>query len=197
MTNQPRPGASSTRATARSRSREGELVLSSKRSPRRYFARRGLARGACRVAARLLWTCTLGCGGSRDSGSIAHAPTPAATARNASLVLPEVNLGVVERGGKRELVTRLSNPTDRSMQWTALRTSCDCLSVIAAKNSLEPSDDVFAKISYDGGERPEFVGNLAVAVTALAPDGAEVFRFDVRAQIVPEEELAFCDEAKP
>ncbi len=66
------------------------------------------------------------------------------------------------------------------MRWTALRTSCDCLSVVAARNSLEPSDDVLAKISYDGSERPEFVGNVAIEVTAVAPDGTEVFRFDVR-----------------
>lgn len=59
---------------------------------------------------------------------------------------------------------------------------------------LAPGDNMLAKISYDGSERPGFVGNLAVEVTALASDHTEILRFSVLAEIVPEGEVAFCTE---
>lgn len=147
-----------------------------------------------RAVAVLMCLCALGCGSGGDLASIGSAPTPLTAARRAPLLLPEVRLGVIPRAGKREFIARLSNPTGRSLRWAVLRTSCTCLSVIAGKNTLEPSDDVLASVSFDGGERSEFVGNVAIEVTALGLDGAEVFRFDVLVEIVPEDEVAFCAE---
>ena len=63
---------------------------------------------------------------------------------------------------------------------------------MAGKNTLDPSDDAFAKFRFDGRDSPQFVGSLALEVRALRSDGGEAFRFTVLAEIVPEDELAFC-----
>ncbi|MGH7192759.1 MAG: hypothetical protein ACREJM_04395, partial [Candidatus Saccharimonadales bacterium] len=60
---------------------------------------------------------------------------------------------------------------------------------------IDPREDILAAVGLDLGERAAFLGNLAVEVTAEAPDGSETFRFNVLAQVVPESELAFCAEA--
>ena len=125
-------------------------VRSCQQSASTLLTRRGCSRKLALAPVGILCYCAPGCGASRDSRAAGRRPVP--TRRDdAPLLLPDVNLGVIPRGGKRELIARLINATDKSIHWAALRTSCDCLSVIAAKNSLEPSDDVLAKISYDGG----------------------------------------------
>lgn len=148
------------------------------------------------MAAVILCLCAPGCGGIIGSEAAPAAPARAEMVppRSAPLSLPEVKLGVIARAGERRFVTRLINPTGNPLRWAKLRTSCDCVSVIESGKSLEPSDDVLAKISFDGSGRPEFIGSLTIEVTALAPDDTEVFRFNVSAEIVPEDELAFADE---
>lgn len=143
------------------------------------------------AAAAMLALSTQGCGGSPGSGAGDDAPP---IADSSPLVLRQVNLGVVPRAGRQEVIARLANPTDRSVRWSALGTTCECLSVIVQKEALEPCDDMLVKICLDLRETPEFVGNLAVEVTALGPDGADAFRFDVLGQVVPEGELAFCTD---
>ncbi|MGH7134139.1 MAG: hypothetical protein ACREHD_00275 [Pirellulales bacterium] len=67
---------------------------------------------------------------------------------------------------------------------------------MASNNAIDPRDDVLARVSLDVGDRRQFVGNLALEVTAASPDGTDAFRFNVLAEVVPEEELAFCAEIK-
>ena len=143
------------------------------------------------AAFALLWLSTQGCGRWGDSGNSGGGIS---RADKFPLVLREVNLGVVPRAGRREIIARLANPTDWLLRWAVLRTSCPCLSVTAGKNELDPIDDVLARICFDAREQPAFSGNLAVEVTAVGSDGTEVFRFDVLAEIVPEDELAFCKD---
>jgi hypothetical protein len=137
----------------------------------------------------MLWFALQGCDHDPDLPAGARAPEAADTA---PLLLPEVNVGVIPRGGRREFVARLTNPSNRTVRWSVLRTSCKCLSVIAGKNWLDPSDDVLARISLHAPDEARFVGNLAIEVTALSPDGTEVVRFNVLAEVVPEHELAFA-----
>lgn len=140
------------------------------------------------VAGSMLLLAGHGCGAAGDSRHDGSSPASAYSAR---LSLRDVNLGVVPRGGRREIFMRLANPTAQVLRWSKLRTTCPCLSVVVDKNALEPSGDAFAKVSLDSSKQPQFVGNLSIEVTAIGSDGAEVFRFDVRAEVVPEDELAF------
>jgi hypothetical protein len=55
---------------------------------------------------------------------------------------------------------------------------------------------MLARISFDRGERRDFVGNLAVEVTACSETGADILRFNILAEVVSEDELAFCDEVR-
>lgn len=153
-------------------------------------AARGVAgsRGAAATTVAMVWLSAQGCGSPAESRSAGKA-----TSQDAALVLREVNLGVIPRSGGRAIVARLANPTSRTVEWSAFRTSCDCVSVIADRNVLRPNDDVLAMVSFDGRERPSFVGNLAIEVTAVDSNDAKAFRFDVLAEVVPEDELAFCN----
>lgn len=147
------------------------------------------ARGA--LAAGLLCVCIHGCirvDDPRSGNDAAAATTP---------VFRDVNLGILRRAPRREMVIRLANRTRRPVPCTELRTSCGCLSVVANKTSIDPSDDALAMVRLDLADRPGFVGNLAVEATAVDSDGAESFRFNVLAEVVPEDDLAFCAEATP
>lgn len=140
------------------------------------------------LMAAVAWFCAYGCDYQSDPGAGGRLPI---TSANAPLVLREVNLGVIPRAGRAVAVTRLVNPTGQPLSWSSLGASCPCVSVVAHSNELQAHDDTFAKIFFDGSESPRFLGSVAVEVRALASDGAEVFRFDVRGEVVPEDELAF------
>jgi len=150
------------------------------------------------VTLAMLSLCGKGCSERRDSRAGIIAATPAESVltskENLPLVFREVTLGVIPRAGSRETVTRLTNPTNRTIRWSKLRTSCGCLSVVSSTNVIAPREDAFAKICLDVGEEPEFVGSLALEVTAVGSDGADAFRFDVRAEVVPETELTFSSK---
>lgn len=152
------------------------------------------------TAATIFWVCAQGCGDGYDSRRTGGSPAPARDASGPSsgapLALGDVILGVMPRSGRREFIARLTNPTNRTVRWSALRTSCDCVSVIASKSVLKPRDDMLARISFDRGERRDFVGNLAVEVTACSETGADILRFNILAEVVSEDELAFCDEVR-
>lgn len=148
---------------------------------------RAMARGP--LTAALLCGCIHGCVRTHDPPSASDAATG-----TAARVFRDVNLGVIGRAARREMVIRLANGSHSSVRCGEFRTSCDCLSVVANKASIDPSDDALATLRLDLASRPEFVGHLAVEVTAAADDSAEAIRFNVLAEVVPEGELAFCAE---
>lgn len=147
---------------------------------------------------QLLLLMVHGCGGTHASRVEGDRAASVASVQGATvstpLLLHEISLGVVPRGGRREFIARLANTTKVPVRWTALRTSCDCLTIVASKSGLDPGDDMLARICLNAETRAEFVGNLAVEVTALAKSGAEVLRFNVLAQVVPESEITFPHE---
>jgi len=99
------------------------------------------------------------------------------------LQLDDINLGIVQRGGKRAVVTWLRNAGDHPVVLGKLKPSCGCVSVKILDSEIRPRNKIPALIVFDASQEPDFTGSLAVLVSIVDDAGRETVAGKVSVEV--------------
>jgi hypothetical protein len=83
---------------------------------------------------------------------------------------PKIDFGTIRKGGKAEATIWLYNPGEKTVQFAAVNTSCDCFQVNVQAKEVQPGGKISATAKVDLTDEPNFTGGLCLEAEGTAKD---------------------------
>jgi hypothetical protein len=109
----------------------------------------------------------------------------------------EIDLGVLHQGESRVHRCWINNDSTVALEIARFKPSCECLSASIDDHVLLPGEKTLITIRLDGEHDSDFIGSLAVVVTAVARNGRVLGQFTTSIEVIAEDGDASATGSSP
>lgn len=102
----------------------------------------------------------------------------------------QVDLGVIPRGGSRQLVVRAHNGGGAEVSVLEWRTSCDCVRIAPSETQIGPNQSRYVMVTASFAHDPDYGGDLNVECRGYDRAGQVVVEGSVNISVVDPAALA-------
>jgi hypothetical protein len=146
-----------------------------------FLVAAGIAVGSSRLISR-----------AAPGGDVPTSPTRSMRSVDVNVLSPStpvIDQGVVPQGACGVEFFSVTNRSATAISVARIKSSCECAEVKLSRSTIGPGETVTGLATLDLAQSPDFVGGLAAEIAAHRSSGAELFRVEVRAEVIPRDDF--------